>query len=188
VGRPWLARHGETEWTVSRRHTGSTDIPLTPAGEEQARALGEKLHAAGAGGFALVLTSPMGRARRTAELAGFSGVEVEPLLHEVDYGDYEGLTTAEIHETRPGWDLWSDGSPGGETPEQVVARADRVLERVRDAGGDALLFGHAHFSRALGARWLERPIGLAGQLMLGTASLSVMGTEHGRPALERWNL
>lgn len=185
MGRLWLARHGETEWTVSRRHTGSTDVPLTPGGEDQGRALAEKLHAHE---FALVLTSPFSRAQRTAELAGFPGAEPEPLLHEVDYGDYEGLTTAEIQEQRPDWDLWRDGSPGGERPEVVAARADRVLDRVRAVEGDVLLFGHAHFSRALGARWLGQPAGFAAQLMVGTGSLSVLGAEHGHPAIERWNV
>jgi broad specificity phosphatase PhoE len=179
----WLARHGETEWTVSRRHTSRTDLDLTARGEQQAVALGERLRSES---FALVLSSPAIRARRTAELAGF-GAELEPLFSEYDYGEYEGLTTVEIKRERPEWDLWRDGCPGGEQTADVALRADQVLERLRRADGGVLTFGHGHMTRVLAARAL----GLEGEtgryLMLGTATLSLVGSEHGRPAIALWN-
>ena len=185
VGDLWLARHGETEWTVSRQHTSSTDLPLTEQGERQAAALGEALGQAGP--FALVLTSPLARAQRTAELAGFADAEVDDDLFEYRYGDYEGLTTAEIKVERPDWDLWHDGCPGGETTAQVAERADRVVARANGADGPVLAFSSGHISRVLGARFLGLPGEDGGKLMLGTAALSVLGSEHGKPAISRWN-
>ncbi len=181
----WLARHGETEWTLNRRHTGHTELPLTEEGEEQSRSIAAKL---GETNFVLVASSPRERALRTAVLAGHADPEIWPELHELDYGDYEGLTTKQITEERPGWSLWRDGCPNGESPAEFQARADRVLERVREVEGDVLLFGHGHFSRALGARWIEAQVELAAQLMLVTAAVCVLGYEHGIPAIERWSL
>jgi broad specificity phosphatase PhoE len=184
VNEVWLVRHGETEWTVSKKHTGSTDVPLTPVGEERARALAPVL----AGhSFAAVFTSPRTRARRTAELAGFPDARVDDDLVELDYGEYEGRTTAEIHEERPDWLLWRDGTPGGESMEEAGARADRVLERLDASGGDVLLFGHGHFSRVLGARLIGLPATDGGLLMLGPASISIVGSEHGQRAIRTWN-
>jgi broad specificity phosphatase PhoE len=180
----WLARHGETEWTVSRQHTSVTDLGLTGRGEQQARALGGALEQ---GSFALVLTSPLSRARRTAELAGFPQAETDDDLFEYRYGDYEGVTTAEIHETRPDWNLWRDGCPGGETTAEVAARADRLIARVRSAEGAVLAFSSGHISRVIGARFLGLPGEDGALLGLGTAALSVLGYEHGGPVIERWN-
>jgi broad specificity phosphatase PhoE len=182
----WLARHGETEWTLSRQHTSVTDLPLTENGERQAEALGRRL--AGTS-FELVLSSPMRRARHTAELAGLGDeVELDEDFREWHYGEYEGVTTAEIRRTRPDWDLWRDGNPGGESPAEVAARADRLVERIRDrAPARAIVFGHGHMSRALAARWLGHPVELGRHLRLGTATLSVVGVEHGHPAIELWN-
>ncbi|HEX6713882.1 MAG TPA: histidine phosphatase family protein [Thermoleophilaceae bacterium] len=180
----WLVRHGETEWTVSRQHTGVTDIPLTPRGEERARALGAILSAHE---FAAAFTSPLQRARRTAELAGFETAIVDARLVEVNYGDYEGRTTAEIHEERPDWSLWRDGSPGGESMEQVGSRADAVIAEITAVDGDVLLFGHGHFSRVLGARLLGLPPSKGGLLILGPAAISVIGSEHGERAIKHWN-
>jgi probable phosphoglycerate mutase len=180
----WLVRHGETEWTVSKQHTGTTDIPLTAVGEESARSLGAVL---GRHAFAAVFTSPLQRARRTAELAGFPDAVVDERLVEVDYGDYEGRTTAEIHEERPGWSLWRDGSPGGETIEQVGARADAVIAGLEAVGGDVLVFGHGHFSRVLAARLLRLPPSEGRLLMLGPAAISVIGSEHDERAIRHWN-
>jgi probable phosphoglycerate mutase len=134
-----------------------------------------------------VATSPLQRARRTAELAGFGDAVVDDDLVELNYGDYDGLTTAEIHEARPDWYLWRDGAPGGESPEEAGARADRVIERIRAADGDVLLFGHGHFSRVLGARLLGLPASEGRLLMLSPGSVSVVGSEHGEPAIRRWN-
>ena len=179
----WLVRHGSTEWSTSGRHTGRTDIELTAEGEQAAQALRPVL--AGRQ-FALVLSSPLQRARRTAELAGATP-ELDDDLREWDYGDYEGRTTPDIRETRPGWSLWKDGVPGGETADEVAARADRVIARVRAAGGDCLLFAHGHLLRVLGARWIgDGPDG--GQhLLLSTAAVCVLGYERETPALARWN-
>jgi probable phosphoglycerate mutase len=134
-----------------------------------------------------VATSPLQRARRTAELAGFGDAVVDDDLVELNYGDYDGLTTAEIHEARPDWYLWRDGAPGGESPEEAGARADRVIEQIRAADGDVLLFGHGHFSRVLGARLLGLPASEGRLLMLSPGSVSVVGSEHGEPAIRRWN-
>ena len=181
----WIARHGETEWTISRKHTGRTDVPLTPRGEQQATALGARLRDMR---FGLVLASPLARAMRTAELAGFADqVEEERDLMEVDYGEYEGRTTAEITRARPGWDLWRDGCPGGETVEDAAVRADRVLARVRGSELPVLLVGHGHMSRVLAARSIEYPPALGRHLGLDTAALCIIGSEHGEPSIRDWN-
>ena len=180
-----LVRHGETEWSANGRHTGTTDLPLTEAGERQAAAAAAKL--AGRE-FALVLTSPLQRARRTAELAGHPGAVVDDDLRERVYGDYEGRTTKDIRVERPGWDVWRDDIPTGETLEQLAARADRVIERALAAGGDTLLFAHSHFLRELGARWIGLDPTGGGKLTLATASLSTLGFERERRVLRGWNV
>ena len=184
----YLARHGETAWTLSGQHTGLTDLPLTERGEATARALGERL--AGLT-FSLVLTSPLQRAKRTCELAGFGGVAVEDRdLVEWNYGDYEGKRTAEILRGRPGWQLFRDGCPGGESPEDAGARADRVIARVRAVKeGNVLLFSSGHILRTLGARWLALPPAGGRYFVLGTASLSALGYEHdmSEPVHRFWN-
>ena len=183
----YLARHGETAWTLSHQHTGRTDIPLTPRGELNARSLGERLRGIE---FQRVLTSPLTRARRTCELAGVSsGAVIEPDLMEWDYGEFDGLTTAEIQRKHPDWSLFRDGCKGGESVEQVGARADRLLTRLRAKGGRQLLFGHSHFFRVLAARWLSLPPAEGRVLYLSTASLSIAGYEHSldEPALHLWN-
>jgi broad specificity phosphatase PhoE len=185
----YLARHGQTAWSLSGQHTGRTDIPLTPQGEDNGRRLGKRL-AKIKEPIPLVLTSPVQRARRTAELAGFGDrAEVEPDLYEWDYGQYEGRTTAEIHRERPDWQLFRDGVPGGETLAQVAARADRVIARLRAMGGDAILFSIGHILRVLAARWCGCEPSAAGHLLLGTASLSTLSYEHSldAPALQLWN-
>jgi broad specificity phosphatase PhoE len=181
----WLARHGETDWSAAGRHTGRTDIPLNANG----RAAAEKLATVLAGEhFDLVLTSPLQRARDTAELAGFGAqAQVEKDLREWDYGDYEGITTAEIREQRPGWTVFKDGCPGGETLAQVCARADRVIERVRQVEGRILLFGHGHSLRILTARWIELPPQEGSRFALGTATVSVLGWEHDSAVISQWN-
>jgi len=182
-----LARHGDTAWTVSGQHTGRTDLPLTERGERNARALGERLRGRK---FTRVFTSPLQRAVRTCELAGFSGAaEEDPDLVEWDYGEYEGRRTAEIHAERPGWLLFRDGCPGGEAPDEVGARADRVIARLRAVGGDVLLFSSGHFLRVLTARWLGLDVAAGAYFVLGTASLSTLGYEHDRtePAIRLWN-
>jgi probable phosphoglycerate mutase len=180
-----LVRHGETEWSRSGQHTGVTDLPLLPDGEDQARAVAPRL--AGRE-FALVLSSPMQRARRTAELAGFGGrAEVDDDLRERNYGQYEGRTTKDIRKERPGWDVWRDDCPGGETLEQLAARADRVIERALAADGDTLVFAHSHFLRTLGARWIGLGPDGGGKLVLSTATLSTLGFERERRVLRGWN-
>jgi probable phosphoglycerate mutase len=185
--RVYLARHGETAWTISHQHTGRTDIPLTPRGEANARSLGARLEGET---FDRVFVSPLGRARRTCELAGF-GVQARPEadLLEWDYGAYEGRTTAEIRVQRPGWYLFRDGCPGGESVAAVGARADRVVARLKTARGHVLLFGHGHFFRVLAARWLGLPASDARHFWLGTAALCVLGYEHtlDEPAILLWN-
>ncbi len=186
MGDLLLARHGETEWSASGRHTGRTDLPLTERGRVRARGLAELL--AGRR-FALVLTSPLRRARETCELAGFGErAQARDDLREWDYGEYEGVTTPEIHERRPGWSLWRDGAPSGETAADVGARADRVIAAARRAGGDVIAFGHGHMLRVLGARWVGLPPEDGGLLALGTGSLCVLGYEHDLPVVVRWNL
>jgi broad specificity phosphatase PhoE len=180
-----LVRHGETEWSRSGQHTGTTDLPLLPEGEEQARAVAPRLEGRD---FALVLCSPMQRARRTAELAGFGDrAQIDDDLVERNYGEYEGRTTKEIRVERPGWDVWRDDCPGGETLEQLAARADRVIERVLRADGDALLFAHSHFLRQLGGRWIGLGPDGGGKLTLATATLSTLGWERERRVLRGWN-
>jgi probable phosphoglycerate mutase len=183
----FLARHGETAWTISRQHTGRTDIPLTARGEANARSLGERLKG---DRFDLVVVSPLSRARRTCELAGF-GAQARPDddLLEWDYGGYEGRTTAEIRAERPGWDLFRDGCPGGESVTAVGARADRVVARLKQAPGRVILFGHGHFFRVLAARWLDLPAADARYFWLGTAALCILGYEHSldEPAILLWN-
>ena len=183
----YLARHGETAWTISRQHTGLTDIPLLRQGEEDAIQLGHRLKGLA---FAKVLVSPLGRARRTCELAGFGDkAEVDPELHEWDYGDYEGRRTADIRQERPGWYLFRDGCPGGESIAAIGARADRVIARLRTIDGNLLLFSHGHFLRVLAARWLGLPAGDARLFVLSTAALSILGYEHNleEPAILLWN-
>ena len=184
----YLARHGETAWSLTLQHTGLTDLPLTGRGERNARRLGERL--AGLT-FAKVFSSPLKRAFRTCELSGFGGVgAIDPDLVEWDYGAYEGRTSAEILKERPDWQLFRDGCPGGETPQQVVARADRVIARIRAVGGDVLVFSSGHFIRVLAARWLDADRLSPGRhFVLGTASLSAVGYEHNltRPVIRLWN-
>jgi len=180
-----LVRHGETEWSRSGQHTGNTDIPLTEDGEAQARSVVERLEGRE---FALVLSSPLQRARRTAELAGYGErAELDDDLRERDYGDYEGLTTKKIRETIPGWDVWRDEMVNGETLAQVGARADRVVERALAADGDTLVFAHSHLLRTLGARWIGLGPEGGGKLVLGTAAVCVLGFERERRVLKRWN-
>jgi probable phosphoglycerate mutase len=183
----YLARHGETAWTISGQHTGRTDIPLTERGERNARSLGARL--AGRP-FAAVYTSPLQRARRTCELAGYSpNAQLDPDLMEWNYGAYEGRMSADIRKERPGWCPWRDGFPGGETLDEVGARANRVVARLRAVGGDVILFSHAHFLRVLAAAWLGAPFADGRLLLLTTASLSILGYEHGldEPVLRLWN-
>jgi probable phosphoglycerate mutase len=183
-----LVRHGETPWSVSRQHTSRTDLPLTPRGEEEATRLGERvrLH-----GCAEVWTSPMRRAQRTAELAGFGAVAtVDDDLREWDYGIYEGRTTAEIQEEIPGWTVWTHPLVEGETVEQVGARADRVIDRARDlmtTGCTVALFAHAHLLRVLGARWIDLAPVEGRRFVLDTSTVSVLGYERDTPAIVRWN-
>ena len=179
-----LVRHGQTEWSVSGQHTGTTDIPLTDAGRAQAEALGARL----AGWrFERVLSSPLARALDTCRLAGMGDrVEVTDELREWDYGEYEGRRTLDIREDWPGWGLWVDGVPGGETVEAVGRRADGVIRSVRDAGGDVALFAHGHVLRVLAARWVGLPPDHGRLLALGTASISVLGWERETAVVERW--
>ena len=183
-GAVWLVRHGETEWSRAGRHTSTTDLPLLPAGEEVARSLRDRL--AGPE-FALVLTSPRKRARRTAELAGFPDAGVDDDLVEWGYGDYEGITNDEIRRTVPGWTVWTHPSPGGETAEEVQERLDRVVARAAAADGPVLLFGHGHALRALTARWLGLPVTDGRLFRLDTATVSVLGHERESPVVLRWN-
>jgi probable phosphoglycerate mutase len=182
----WLIRHGETEWSLSGAHTGRTDLPLTAEGERKARELQTRL--AGQE-FAMVLTSPLQRARRTCELAGFGGVaQVEPNLLEWDYGAYEGRTSAEIQRERPGWAIFRDGAQGGETLEQVAGRARDVIRRVLAVEGNVALFAHGHILRILTACWLDL-VPAAGQCFaLGTAGIGVLGYEHVAHVILLWNL
>ena len=183
----YLARHGETAWSVTGQHTGVTDLPLTERGERNAVRLGERL----AGSvFAKVMTSPLQRAARTCELAGFGAVaEVDRDLVEWNYGDYEGLRTVEIHAKRPDWQLFRDGCPNGESPEQVGARADRVVNGVRAIKGNVLIFSSGHFLRVLAVRWLGLEPAAGKFFMLSTASLSALSYEHelSHPAIQFWN-
>ena len=183
----YLARHGETAWTITGQHTGRTDLPLTERGEANARRLGERLSGLT---FAKVFTSPLRRAMRTCGLAGFGSVaQIDPDLVEWDYGEYEGRLTVDILKERPDWQLFRDGCPGGELPQQVAARADRVVSRVRVVAGDVLVFSSGHFLRVLATRWIGSEAMNGKSLMLGTASLSALGYEHGisHPAIQLWN-
>jgi broad specificity phosphatase PhoE len=180
----WLVRHGPTEWSRDHRHTSVTDLPLLPEGEQEARDLATRLRVVD---FALVLTSPRLRARRTAELAGFADAEEDDDLAEWAYGDYEGITTEQIRETVPGWSVWSHPTPGGETAEQVAARLDRVIARMKEADGSTLVFGHGHALRVLAARWLGLPATDGRHFRLDTATVSVLGHERENPVLLRWN-
>lgn len=180
-----LIRHGETEWTVARRHTGRTDVPLTEAGRQQAKLLGARL--AGRS-FDLVLTSPLSRAAETCQLAGLGDAAVaRDELMEWDYGAYDGRTSAEIRQDRPGWLLWTDGVPDGETAEQVAARVDRVIIEIQAMSGAVAVFAHGHLLRVFGARWVDQGPAFGGHLMLGTAALCELGWEHGVPAITVWN-
>ncbi len=180
-----LVRHGETEWSASLRHTSHTDIGLTEAGRRRAAEIGRDL--AGRP-FALVLCSPLRRARETCELAGFGGEAVIcDGLHEWDYGEYEGLTTPEIRSRRPGWNLWRDGCPEGETPEQVGGRADEVLARLRDGERDALLFAHGHILRVLAARWIRMEPAAGARLAIAAGGVGVLGYELETEVIQRWN-
>ena len=181
----WLVRHGETEWSKSRRHTGRTDLPLTHRGEAEAAAAGRRI---GDHAFAAVFSSPLHRALDTARHAGFGDrVELSHLLVEYDYGDYEGLTRAEILERDPRWNLWRDGCPGGEVPEEVAARGRRFLSGLDEDGGDVLVFGHGHALRMLAVVYFGMPLTAAGALRLESGSISILGHEHDHRAVLLWN-
>jgi broad specificity phosphatase PhoE len=184
----FLIRHGETAWSKSGQHTGRTDLPLNEQGEQEARTLVARLRATK---FSRVFTSPRARARRTCELAGLgAAAEIEPDLAEWDYGDYEGLRTAEILKSRPAWNLFRDGCPHGEMPAQISARADRLITRLRALEGNVALFSHGHFGRVLAARWIGLPVNEAQRFLLGTASLSLLACEHNdvaEPVIALWN-
>lgn len=184
--RLYLVRHGETAWSLSGQHTGRTDIPLTEQGEYDARKLAERLRAVR---FSHVFASPLQRARRTCELAGLVA-EIEPDLAEWDYGDYEGQRPGDIRKGRPGWNVFRDGCPGGESPAQVTERADRLIARLRALQGDIAIFSHGHFGRVLAARWIGLRIRQAQHFLLKPASLSILGYEHNlaeMPAIVLWN-
>jgi probable phosphoglycerate mutase len=184
--RVFIIRHGQTEWSLAGKHTSTTDLPLTDEGRAQATALSGKLDGCH---FALVLCSPLRRARETCALAGFGDVaQVTADLIEWNYGDYEGLTTPEIREGNPGWWLWRDGCPGGERPEQIGTRIDRVLERIAEVEGDVLVFAHGHSLRVLTARWLQFGVDAGARFKLDAAALSVLDHERDTAVIERWNL
>jgi probable phosphoglycerate mutase len=184
----YFIRHGETEWSVSGQHTGRTDLPLTPNGEAMARALAAALQGIT---FSLVLTSPRLRARATCDLAGLgAAAQVEPNLAEWDYGDCEGLRTKEIRERHPGWDLWANGCPGGETPAGVGQRADQMMVRLRDLTGNVALFSHGHFGRVLAARWIGLPVAQGQHFAIAPASIGILGFETDPPnrrVISLWN-
>jgi len=181
----FLIRHGETEWSLNGRHTGSSDIPLTEKGRQVAR-LWQPYAAARS--FGLVLSSPLQRARETCELAGLAGqAQIEDDLREWNYGDYEGLTPQQIRAAQPKWQIFRDGCPGGESPDQVGARVDRVIARIRAVTGDVALFAHGHVLRVFGARWLELPASAGSHFLLETATLCTLSSYHGVPAVKRWN-
>lgn len=186
--RIYLVRHGETEWSLSGQHTGRTDIPLTARGEDGARKLEPRLREIK---FNRVLTSPRQRARRTCELAGLgAGAEIEPVLAEWDYGDYEVKRSAEIFQLRPGWNIFRDGCPDGESPAQISDRADRLIGRLRAGDGNVALFSHGHFGRVLAARWIGLPVFEAQRFLLDPASVNILGYEHDRvasPVIALWN-
>lgn len=180
----YLARHGATEWSRNGRHTGRTDLPLLPEGEEEARRLGPVLAAVG---FRSAFVSDLARARRTAELAGFPDATVTPLLREYDYGDYEGVTTAEIRRERPDWQLFRDGCPGGESPDEVYARAENALRVLASQDGPVVVFSHGHFLRALSAAWTQLGILAAERLALDTGTLSVLRDGDRGRVVQVWN-
>ncbi len=184
----YFIRHGETDWSRSGRHTGRTDLPLTGQGEQNARSLAGRLASVG---FGAVLTSPRQRARRTCELAGLgASARVEPDLAEWDYGDYEGKRSAEILGERPGWNIFRDGCPNGESPSQVSVRADGLISRLRAMEGNVALFSHGHFGRALAARWIGLPVAEGERFLLNTASVGILGFERADPpvaAIVLWN-
>ena len=184
----YLIRHGETAWSLSGQHTGRTDVPLTERGEREARRLAPRLRAVD---FVGALSSPAMRARRTCELAGLRRApSIDPDLAEWDYGDYEGRRSADILKERPGWNLFRDGCPGGESPAQVSARADRIVARLKPAPGIFAVFSHGHFGRVVAARWIGLPVLEAQRFLLGTASVSILGFEHDSPAepvIALWN-
>jgi probable phosphoglycerate mutase len=184
VDELWLVRHGETEWSRNGKHTSTTELPLTEEGVRVAGTLRDRL--AGVQ-FDLVLTSPRQRARRTAQLAGFPDAVVDDDQAELDYGEYEGITTPEIRETVPGWTVWSAPCPGGETAQQVSDRLDRVVAKVRAQGGRCLAFGHGHATRALTARWLDQPVDEGRFFKLDTSTVSVLSWERETPVIQRWN-
>ncbi|MBL0707105.1 histidine phosphatase family protein [Sinomonas sp. JC656] len=184
--RLWLLRHGETEWSKSGQYTGLTDLPLTEVGEDQARMAAKALDGVD---FGLVLTSPLQRARRTAELAGFPEAQPEPNALEWDYGDYEGVRSADVRRTNPDYLIWKDGVPNGETLAHVGERADRIVERVRTAGVEnALVVAHGHFCRILAARWMGLPPEMGCHFVLGTAKVCRLGWDKKTPAIEAWGL
>jgi len=181
----FVVRHGETAWSLSGQHTGVTDIPLTENGRAVARRL---LPILAKPSFSLVLTSPLGRARETCELAGLgSRAIVDPDLMEWNYGEYEGLTSQQIHAKRPGWMVFQDGCPGGETPEQVAARADRVIARVRAEPGNVALFAHGHIFRVLASRWIGLPPAAGQHFLLDTATMNILASYRDSPAVKVWN-
>jgi broad specificity phosphatase PhoE len=183
--RAFLIRHGETEWSLSGQHTGTTDLPMTENGRNVARQLAPLLARAN---FALVLTSPLQRARETCELAGLGAqAEVDATLIEWNYGEYEGLTSNEIQAKAPGWMLFNDGCPGGESPAQVAARVDLLIARIRSVTGDVALFAHGHVFRVFAARWLGLPPAAGSHFLLDTATVSVLSHYRGIPAVKRWN-
>lgn len=186
IQQVYLIRHGETEWSISGRHTGVTDLPITEHGRRMAKLLRPVLAKES---FTLVLTSPLQRARETCELAGVGGrYEIDRDLMEWNYGAYEGLTTEEIRAQAPGWILFRDGGPGGETPDQIGARVDRVIARVRAVDGDVVLFAHGHFFRVFAARWLGLPAGAGCHFLLDTATLNILSYYQEMPAVKRWNV
>jgi probable phosphoglycerate mutase len=180
-----LIRHGETQWSISGQHTGTTDIPLTQSGRAAAKLLGPVLVEQK---FAVVLVSPLRRARQTCALAGLGAIAtIDTDLCEWNYGKYEGLTPAQIRTTAPGWLIFRDGCPGGESPTEVGARVDRLIARIRTIGGPVALFGHGHLLRVLASRWIGLPVSCGSHFLLHPASLSVLGDYHGMGAIERWN-
>jgi broad specificity phosphatase PhoE len=182
----WLMRHGETEWSAAGKHTGSTDIPLTDTGRAAARRIGTFLASRS---FDAVFTSPLLRARETCELAGLAaGALVVDDLHEWDYGDYEGLTSAEIRKARPDWTVWADGCPGGEVAADIGSRVDRVINRLREYDGAVAIFGHGHCLRVLAARWVGLPAEDGARLALDTATVSRLDWEREQPVVRTWNV
>ena len=181
----WIVRHGDTEWSQSGQHTGRTDLPLLGSGRDQGSRLRPVLASRR---FAAVFTSPRRRAAETAALAGFASAVPDADLAEWDYGDYEGLTSVQVQSRAPGWTLWDNGAPGGESPQDVGLRADRVVRKIRDVDGDVLLFSHGHFLRVLAVRWIELAPAAGRNLYIGTAGLGVLGFDRGDPVIRSWNL